>query len=81
MCCNQQFPKCSLSECPMRFNTVAMSKQITVFPDEESITGSELLTLLLILKMHQSAEMCSCGQCMELGSLLLYDQVEISNLL
>lgn len=68
-------------EYPMRFNPVAMSKQITVFPDKQSITGWELLSLLLILNMNQYAETCTCGRYMEIGSLVLYDQVEISNLL
>lgn len=33
------------------------------------------------VRMNQSAEMCTCGQYIELCSLVLYDQIEISNLL
>lgn len=33
------------------------------------------------VRMNQSAEMCTCGQYIELCSLVLCDQIEISNLL
>lgn len=52
-------------EYPMRFNSVAMSKQIIVFPEKcDWITAA---VTPVCLEDESASEMCSCGQYMELG--------------
>lgn len=59
----------------MRFNSVAVSKQITVFPEKcDWITAA---VTPVCLEDESASEMCSCGQYMELGGPVLWDQMEI----
>lgn len=65
-----------MSEYPVRFNSVAVSKQITVFPKKcDWITAA---VTPVCLEDESASEMCSCGQYMELGGPVLWDQMEIS---
>lgn len=58
-----------VSEYPMRLNSVAVSKQITVFPGKcDWITAA---VSPVFLEDESASEMCSCGQYMELGGPVL----------